>query len=58
MSPWLGAKFPVRVDGAHPDAAPESPLGADKYGVLAELGYPQAEIARLAAAGAFGPPFS
>lgn len=45
---------PVHVSGYQPAYAPAPALGADRLAVLHEAGYDDAEIAVLAASGAFG----
>jgi len=56
--PRLGAVrsvgLPLRVSGFTPSYCPSPALGADASDVLAELGYDESAVARLADAGAFG----
>jgi crotonobetainyl-CoA:carnitine CoA-transferase CaiB-like acyl-CoA transferase len=49
-----GVGLPLRVSGYEPQYGPAPRLGADAADILAEMGFREAEIERLAAAGAFG----
>jgi crotonobetainyl-CoA:carnitine CoA-transferase CaiB-like acyl-CoA transferase len=50
-----GIGLPLRVSGFRPRYGASPALGADAADLLAELGFDEAAIARLADAGAFGP---
>ena len=56
--PRLGAVssvgLPLRVSGFTPSYRASPALGADAADLLAELGYDESAVARLADAGAFG----
>ncbi len=51
-----GVGMPLRMSGFAPSYRPSPALGADAASLLAELGYDDAQVAAIAAAGAFGPP--
>jgi crotonobetainyl-CoA:carnitine CoA-transferase CaiB-like acyl-CoA transferase len=56
--PRLGAVssvgLPLRISGFAPNYRPSPALGADAADLLADLGYDESAVARLAVAGAFG----
>jgi crotonobetainyl-CoA:carnitine CoA-transferase CaiB-like acyl-CoA transferase len=49
-----GVGLPLRVSDFTPTYRPSPALGADASDLLTELGFDEAAVARLAAAGAFG----